>query len=114
MRAAVIGHTVQRGGHALGLHGLQELEHALLVARGLRHELQDLLRAQLALHQGVPVEHGAHERQDVGGGVRGARESEAHHVPELVDVVRGHHQDARRLVLQHALARGTLVGRQGV
>lgn len=38
---------------------------------------------------------------------------EAHHVPQLVDVVRGHHQDlARRLQRQHALARHALVLRQ--
>ena len=114
LRAAVLGHAVQRGGHAPVPHRLEEVQHPLAVQRGLRHERQDLLRPQLALHQRVPVEHGPHQREHVGGGVRVAREPESHHVAQLVDVVRGHHQHARRLVLQHALARGPLVGAQGM
>jgi len=114
LRAAVLGHAVQRGGHAPAPHRLEEVQHPLAVQRGLRHERQDLLRPQLALHQRVPVEHGPHQREHVGGGVRVAREPESHHIAQLVDVVRGHHQHARRLVLQHALARGPLVWAQGM
>ena len=114
MRAVVLRHAVERGRQAVGAHSLEEGQHALPVQARVGHHGQDPLRARLALHQRVPVEHVAHQRQNVGGGVRADREPEAHHVAQLVDVVRGHHQHLGRLVLEHALARVALIGRERV
>ena len=97
--AGVLRDAVERRRYTRPLHPLEEGQHPLPVARGVRHERHDQGLGRLGLDQRVPVEHGPHHGQVVALGVGVASKTKAHHVSHLVDVVRGHHEDAARGLL---------------